>query len=682
MDIRDYIAILWRRKWVIAVTVAVTVIVTVAGTLTAPPVYEASTTLRILTAAGGSVEWVQYDTWYADRLMNTYAQIATSGPVMEELIIRLGLDRPPTVEAEILANTELLRITVEDLDPTLARDTANALADILMLQHDELHTEGGSTAREILGEQLAQIADELDQARREYESLEARSPQDSEGVAAASRSVELKEETYSTLLTQYEQVRVREAIRANTLSIVEPAVAPRTPSKPRRELIAAMGFIVGLVGGTGLAFLFENLDTTLYTVQQVEDVTGLSTLGRIPTARRLQEIALFSTSSPQGEAIRRLRTTVFALDRDVPLRTLLVTSTEPKEGKSTVVANLAYAIAQSGRSVIVVDGDLRRPALHKVFGLSNDIGLSSILKQEATLDEVIQDGKFPGVRLLASGPLALDSAELLGSPQMTALVEQLLQRFDEVLLDTPALLAAPDAAVLVPTVDGVLLVVGLTKARQEAVKAACQYLADIKARSVGVVVNRTGQDVSYSHYYRTQPSFRWRARIPQGLRWRHVLAGALGLVVVCLVAGRLVAGWSAQAGHSTPTPLQVAVEPTSTFTIAPSPTSTAIPSPTRTATSSPTLVVTPSPFPTHTFTPPPVTGVIVDYVRLREAPSADSPSTGLILEKGQTVEVLASFGDWYQVRWLHRDEVVGWVPIRWVETTAPIPARIVTPVIG
>jgi non-specific protein-tyrosine kinase len=341
----------------------------------------------------------------------------------------------------------------------------------------------------------------LRQARGEYESLIAQTPQDSERIAAISRSIELKEETYATLLEQYEQVRAREAMRANMLSIVDPAVPPQSPSKPHRKLGVALGFVVGSVSGLGLALLLESLDTTLYATQQIQEVTDLPVLGRIPTVRRQWQMALFDGNPLQAEAFRRLRTAVFTLGRDVPLRTLLVTSAGPGEGKSTIVAHLAFSIAQAGRRTIVLDGDLRRPTLHKIFDLPNEQGLSSVLKQEATLDAAVQDSGIPGVRVLTSGPLPPNPAELLDSPQMTALVEQLAQQFDIVLLDTPALLAVTDAAVRAPTVDGVMLVVGRAQARREAVRAACQHLADVKARWVGVVVNRAEQDGSYYRYH-------------------------------------------------------------------------------------------------------------------------------------------------------------------------------------
>jgi len=502
MELRAYLAILWRRKWVIGVTLAVTMTFTIIATLMQTPTYVASTTLRVLTATSGTFDRITYDIKYAERVMNTYVEIATSSPVLEDLVERLGLDRPPQIDVEIVPNTELIRIEVEGTDPTLAALAANTLAEILTFRSKELYSGGGRSAQEILSAQLDQIGHELEQARKEHENLVTQFPDDVERITAASRSIELKEDTYNMLLDQYEQVRIREAILSNTLSVVEPAMASHAPSKPRKELNIALGFMVGLAGGVGLAFLFENLDTRLYATEEIKKVTELPVLGQIPTARRQRQIALSNGNSSQGEAFRRLRTNIFALDHDAPMRTLLVTSAEPREGKSTIVANLALSIAQSGRSVIAVDGDLRLPTLHRVFDLPNEIGLSSILKQEATLDEAAQDSKIPGVHVLTSGPLPPNPAELLDSPQMAALIEQLAQQFEVVLLDTPSLLAVTDAAVLAPIVDGVVLVVGRTRGRRGAVQAARQQLADAKARSIGVVVNRAEKDSCYSYYYR------------------------------------------------------------------------------------------------------------------------------------------------------------------------------------
>jgi capsular exopolysaccharide synthesis family protein len=310
----------------------------------------------------------------------------------------------------------------------------------------------------------------------------------------------LKEKTYETLLEQYERNRLREAVLANALSIIEPAYPPPAPAKPRRQLNIALGLVVGLAGGVGLAFLLESLDTTLYATEQIRKVADLPILSQVPAGGRQGQPSLFNGSSPQGEAFRRLRTNLFTLDHDEDLQTLLVTSAEPTEGKSTITSNLAFAVGQSGRNVILVDAHLRLPTLHKIFDMSNRLGLSSVLEGKATLAEATQDSKLPGVSVLTSGPLPANPAELLSSPQMADLIEQLAQQFDMVLLDTPSLLAVTDAAVLARAADGTVLVVERAKARHETVRAARQQLADVRANSIGVVVNRARQDGIYDYY--------------------------------------------------------------------------------------------------------------------------------------------------------------------------------------
>jgi succinoglycan biosynthesis transport protein ExoP len=500
MDLKAYFVILRRRKSVIAITAIVTVTVAVIGTFMMTPVYEASTTLRVPTARRGSADYVDYDVQYADRLRNTYVQIAASSSVREELIQRLGLDQLPKIQVENLANSELMQITVEDSNPALARDAANALAEILIAQSRERLAADRGSAQEIVSQQLIQLEDELSQARREYDSLVAEFPDDSERITASRRSIELREAAFGTLLQQYDQARIRNIIQANSPYVMEPAEIPELPSKPHKELNIALGVLVGMIGGLGVAFLFENLDTKLYTTAQIQEATGLPTLVSIPEAKRRRPVDFLNGDSPEGEAFRCLRTKILNLDQDVPLRSLAITSAIPGEGKSTVVVSLAYTMVQTGHRIIVVDADLRRPTLHKIFELPNQIGLSNLLRGEATLDEAVQQSKIPRLYVLTSGPLPPDPAVALGSPQMTSVIEQMTERFDRVFLDTPSLLAVADAGVLARLVDGVVLVVGRAQAQGEAVQSARNQLADVGARSIGVVVNRADQGSGFEYY--------------------------------------------------------------------------------------------------------------------------------------------------------------------------------------
>jgi capsular exopolysaccharide synthesis family protein len=496
MELKDLLAILWGRKWVIIATVAACVTIVTIGTLLAVPQYETTITLRVATAAEGSV--ISTDYRYSDRLLNTYTKIVTSRPILEELAKSMGRTIAPKISVEILPDTELIRITLEDSDPVLAAEGANALGRILIDKSKELYSGGDKSIQEILSDQLTQIEAELSQSQVEFDKLVSESPGDSEGIEAASRSIELKQETYARILEQYEEARVRDAIRANIISVVEPAVVPVTPFKPRKFLNIMFGFLVGLMGGIALAFSFEYQDKTLYTTEQIEAATSSPTLGSIPTLNNWLEYPIHGT--PFGEAFRRLRTQIFASNPEVPIRTLLITSAEIGEGKSVIAANLAFSLAQSGQKVIIVDCDLRKPSLDKIFNLQNKVGLSGVLKKYAEVEEVVQSSKAPGLKVLTSGPLLSKSTELLGSPQMSSVLQELGEWFDMVLLDTPSFLAVTDAALLSPQVDGVVLVIGRGQTREKALKTAEKQLADIHAKLIGVVINRAEQDGSYAYY--------------------------------------------------------------------------------------------------------------------------------------------------------------------------------------
>lgn len=498
-----YLGIFKRRKWVIILTTLVTCAVVSVGTYLMPPTYLASVTLRVAQAHGGSIEYVNY--MYAERLMNTYVEILRSRPILEEAIQRLELSMSPEdlatkIKVEGLANTELIRISVGDGNPRRVRDIANTLAALLIEQSESLYSGGGKSAREILKEQLEVIEGNLEQDRASLQSLMTSAAGAQGEIDALNNKIALEEETYAMLLRQYEEARVAEAMRASSITVVEPAIEPEVPSRPRKSLNIMLGTLVGLAGGMGLAFFLENLDTTLYTMEQVRAIAGLPILGKIPAAkihklRGQGRSAIYTNAdSPQGEACHLLRTNILSLSCDRPLKTLVITSAERKEGKTTVVANLGQAMAQAGRKVVAIDADLRLPALHQVFGLPNEVGLSNILERQASLEEALHDTGIPRLQVLTSGPLPSNPTELLGSLEMALLLHQLIQEFDIVLLDTPSLLAVPDTAVLAPLVDGVAVVVGLVQARREAVQAALKQLADVKVKPVGVIVNRAEQN--------------------------------------------------------------------------------------------------------------------------------------------------------------------------------------------
>lgn len=208
-----------------------------------------------------------------------------------------------------------------------------------------------------------------------------------------------------------------------------------------------------------------------------------------------------------AEAFRSLRTNLQFMGLDKPLKTILLTSASPSEGKSTVSANLAVSFAQAGGSVCLVDADLRKPRVHKVFGVENWRGLTSEVVNQNGLEANLQPSAVQGLTLLTSGPIPPNPAELLGSARMLKLLGELEERFDTVIIDSPPLLAVTDAAVLAPRVGGVILVVRVGGVARQEVKRAQEALAKVKANLLGVTlvgVKNDGRDGSYYYYYSSE----------------------------------------------------------------------------------------------------------------------------------------------------------------------------------
>ena len=213
-------------------------------------------------------------------------------------------------------------------------------------------------------------------------------------------------------------------------------------------------------------------------------------------------ITVADPRSPVSEAYRTLRTNLDFSSLDKPAKTMLVTSAGPEEGKSTVLANLAVTTAQAGKQVILVDCDLRRPTLHNIFNLKNDVGLTTMVVDNAAMESPpLQDTGVEGLQLVSSGPLPPNPSELLGSRRMEEIIASLLERADVVLFDAPPVVAVTDAAVLATKVDGALLVINAGGTKRDYAKAAKARLEKVNANLLGAVLNNVKFDVSLHRYY-------------------------------------------------------------------------------------------------------------------------------------------------------------------------------------
>ncbi len=287
--------------------------------------------------------------------------------------------------------------------------------------------------------------------------------------------------------------------KSTMVEIVDRAVPGLRPVRPNKPLNIALGIIIGLVVGVGLAFFIEYLDTSVKTIDDVERSLQCPVLGVIP-----QNVGLLieeGAESPHAEAYRVLRTNLLFSRKDDKLNTVAVVSAGAGEGKSTTVFNLASVFAQSGQRTLMVDSDLRRPTLHKMLRLTNNIGLTNYLLRQNALEEVIQTTSLPTLDFLSSGKLPSSSLGILSSAQMKDLISELKQRYDFVFFDSPPIMGVSDASILASEVDMTLQVIQYRRYPQPMNIRAKQLIEKVGGNLVGIVLNNINMSQDESYYY-------------------------------------------------------------------------------------------------------------------------------------------------------------------------------------
>lgn len=504
-EIKGYVGVLGRYKWVLLLCMVVAVSAAWFVTERMEPTYASTSTMRIVSAPSG----IEQDIWSVDalatRLLNTYAQIVDSGPVLREMANRLDRTTAPEIEVEIVPNSELLRITAFDSDPEVAAAAVNHLADIMRERSLELYTGDTRSARDILEEQLQVAETEYRDALDAYETgVEEGLPEDRLDVMRT--QVGLREQAYITLLQRYENIRIDEQLRANAITVVEPGYVPDAPVIPNRMLNLGLGLAGGLAAGLLLAFVLNSFDTTVRNVNEVEKMSGLPVLtklpqvtGRLPWRRKAAplQVAAYPISA---DAYRQLSVRLRIQNVLSEHGSILVTSPEKGSGKTTVVANLGLTLARAGYSTILVDGDLRSPGLHSIFKVSNKTGLAEVLKGQP-LDSALQPTNFSNLRVLPAGiSNHQDLSEIATPERISGVLADLLKDCEYLIVDAPSVLAVADAAVLAALSDAVVVVVSQRLTTREAFHLTLQYLEDIQANLIGVVVNRIPMSLLSKYY--------------------------------------------------------------------------------------------------------------------------------------------------------------------------------------
>lgn len=342
-------------------------------------------------------------------------------------------------------------------------------------------------------------------------------------LARLTRDASLNEKIYMMLNEKFEESRISEAGKTANVRIIDLAKPPKAPFKPNKRLNIVLGIILGLGLGVAVSFLLEFLDDSIKTAEDIERM-GLVLLGTIPVvkmseiARKMRRdgksyskddmekvesklITRFSPKSPISEAYRSLRTNIHFANLDRPNKVILISSSATKEGKSTTAANLAITVAQMGNKTLLLDSDLRRPAIHNFFKLDRSYGLTNYLIGTMTFDEIVKKSDLNNLDIVTCGDIPPNPSEMLASRAMRNFLEEAKNRYDMVILDSPPIIAVTDAAILSTRVDGVIMVVASGFVNRREVQRAITLLRNVNARILGVLLNGLDIKKIYGSYY-------------------------------------------------------------------------------------------------------------------------------------------------------------------------------------
>ena len=525
MELRQIASTLWKWWWLIVLATAVAAVSSWLAVRDRPAIYQTSTTLMI----GQTVQQVSPDSsefYISELLAQTYSELIRREPVLKSTAAALGFEDDwrrlqGQVSVSLVPGTQLMEIGVIDTDPERAKLIADEIARQLQATVEQSRPQG--SYRQFIQEQVGTLPPKIQAAQDEIATLEAElgqafSARQIQDIQSRINTLENQISGWQATFAQYQLLLGETGV--NVLTVIEEAPLPTHPVGQQWLMQVALAAAIGLMLAVGAAFLIEYLDETLKSAEDLEKATGLTSLGavsRIPgdgAAEML--ITAREPKSQTAEAYRVLRTNLRFSSPDRPLHKVLITSPEALEGKSTMTANLAVVMAQDGKSVVVVDADLRRPTLHKLFQVANKEGLTDLLVDgEAVLNGRLQDTEVENLRVLTSGPLPPNPSELLGSQSMRRLIERLEGVADIVLFDMAPVLPVTDAAVLAPQVDGVLLIAEAGRTRRGAARRAVESLRRVGANLLGVAMNRVkirGRNGYYYYYYSTDGEGRSRKK--------------------------------------------------------------------------------------------------------------------------------------------------------------------------
>lgn len=457
-----------------------------------------------------------------EQLQSEYAKLVSEKVTYETLIAQDRVD-PAEYNLQLQSLENRLKAQEKRLQDEAKKIAATSMVQDPLLIAQNLTVKILEAETQIKGLRAKITA--LQNIMKDYDTQLSKLPNQSLELARLTRELEVDQETYNLMTKKLEETRITEAGQEENIQILDLAILPDSPIKPKKRLNLMLGALIGLGLGIGLTFLLEYFDDSIKNPEELEKM-GFPILATIPEisskevienvisangeseemgeARQIETrlVTHFDPKSPVSEAYRTLRTNIQFKNKKTKQHVILVTSSAPKEGKSTTVANLAITMAQMGNKTVLIDGDLRRPVIHSIFNMKKENGLTNYLIGNVTLKEIIRPTFVEHLAVIPSGPLPPNPSELLGSDEMKKLLEDLKNQFEVILFDSPPVIAVTDAAIMSTLVDGIVLVIKAHQTHREAIKRAKSLLDTAEARIFGSLLNGVNIQKTYgTNYY-------------------------------------------------------------------------------------------------------------------------------------------------------------------------------------
>ena len=455
------------------------------------PVYRATTLIIVDQQASGQDPYSSL--LASDQLVTTYVNLITQPAVLEKAASQAAGTTIASLQSRVQASsqtgTQIIQIQVDDTSPVRAANLANAVAQAFIIVQQNSTLSEFNAASQLLDQELAQVTSQIDSLTNQINTLQASNPSDPT-IPQLKQQLNSAEERRSSLQTADNQLTLQDITSSNDIRIFQSATPPTSPDHPKPLTNALIGAVLGLLLALCVVLLREFLDDRVRTPEQIENLTGVATIGTITARDKGSLLLSVKDNSRLLDSFGIIRTNLSFVSHDRTLRSIVVTSPVPYEGKSTTAINLAISLAWSGKRVLLMDADLRRPTIHKRLEIQNVGGLSLILlhgKQNDTIATV------PGVEnlyVLTAGPTPPNPTELLESKRMHQLLQTIQDstQIDIVVIDTPPALGFADVAVLAAQVDGVILTLNAQHTREVSLIETMEVFKKVKARIVGIIL--------------------------------------------------------------------------------------------------------------------------------------------------------------------------------------------------